>query len=385
MDFRFLFFCTFVCFLFCELPENPCNINNAGIVNETLSALPETVPVNSVYQCTLTVRYPEFIDSFSVFASRSGGSPIRMAGALVGDDTMLSFQVYLQEAATWNLSLYLYRGPFVDTVSGTVSVFSTTPSVSAVASEKVVFVGNDAELSFEASDPDSNLFRYALLTGEGGVPDTQQFLAAERAQAHITRRISASELRSFRDTSVLFFVSVMDEDGQTGAAAVCTLTIRDTSAPSIALLPPLFHDSVYTVTSLPDTLYAEVNDSWAVDSVKFAESIISFAGGDTVAIIINNPDSGTTVDTLKARDPAGNRSSVSISVFYDGPKVYPPSLTPFYQTATEGEKFDTVFLDQKVTITDPDADYGKEALRWSVRIDTVDSGMTVGLTPRAGF
>jgi len=378
MDCRFLFLCIVACFLFCELPENPCNINNAGIVNETLTALPETVPVNSVYQCTLTVRYPEFIDSFSVFASKSAGSPFRMAGASVGDDTTLVFQVHLQEAATWDLSLYLYRGPFVDTVSGTVSVFSTTPSVNAVASETAVFIGNDAEVSFEASDPDSNLFKYTVLVGEGGTPDTQQFLAGERAQAQISRQISASGLRSFRDTSVLFFVSVIDEDGQAGASAVCTLTIRDTAAPSITLLPPLFHDSVHTVASLPETLYAKVNDSWAVDSVKFAESRLSFAGGDTVAIMINSLDSGTTVDTLKAWDPAGNCSSVSISLFYDGPKVYPPSLTPFYQTATEGEAFDTVFLDSKVTITDPDADYGKDSLLWSVKIDTVDSGMAVG-------
>jgi hypothetical protein len=61
---------------------------------------------------------------------------------------------------------------------------------------------------------------------------------------------------------------------------------------------------------------------------------------------------------------------------YSGPKVYPPTLTSFFQTVNEGERFDTVFLDKRVTITDTAAKYGKSALRWSVRVDSLGNGMS---------
>ncbi|MBN1575100.1 MAG: hypothetical protein JW913_01005 [Chitinispirillaceae bacterium] len=364
-----------LCGFFCELPQNPRTIDNAGVTRQTLTAIPVTVPVNSVYPCTVLVRYPEFIDSFTVVKSVNSGNPERIAGAAVDDDTTLLFSLHLPEPASYVITLLIYKGDRVDSLSTAVDVFSTTPLVAAAQTRVVTMVDSQTAVRFTAADPDSNLLAYILISGNA-VPDTQQFHAGERAAATIRQELPVSLLTALHDTLVRFSAVVMDEDSQTSAAALCTLIVRDTVHPAITPLPP-FNDSVRTVVKLPDTLRAVAVDNWAIDSVKFGGGRVSFSNGDTVRVVINKLDSGKTVDTLDAWDPAGNRTAIGIAMHYSGPKVYPPKIIPFYQTVNEGGRFDTVYLDQKVTITDSAATYGKDALRWTVAVTAKDSGMTV--------
>jgi hypothetical protein len=364
-----------LCSIVCELPQNPRNIDNAGIVKETLTAIPDIVPVNSVYSCTLVVKYPEFVDSFSVLQSVDSGAPEKIAGAPLDGDTLLLFKVHLSEPALFTLSLLVYKGDQVDSVTETVAVFSTTPVVSATQRKVVTPVDSSAVLRFDAVDPDSNLLEYYLSNG-ATVVDTQQFRASERAASAISKELTPSFLTGLDDTLKVFSVIVMDEDSQQSASALCTLIIRDTVFPAITRLPPL-GDSIYTVKKLPDTLRVTVRDNWDIDSVKLGGRRVIFSGGDTVQLVVNGLDSGITAETLEAWDPAGNRSTERITFRYEGARVYLPEIAYIVQTVDEGGIFDTVHLDAKVTITDPDAAYGKDALQWSMVRESVDTGMTV--------
>ena len=365
-----------LCGLFCELPENPRNIDSAGVTYQTLTAIPDRVPMNSVYPCTVVVQYPEFIDSFAVEKSMNSGTAEKIAGSSVVDDTVLTFSVFLPEQASYTVTLLIYKKDRVDSITHAITVFSTIPLVTAAKTRIVTNIdGGAAVVLFDVSDPDSNLLGYSLMQGSVLI-EQQEFSASKRARATILKEFSASSLIAMRDTLIRFSVIVTDLDSQISATAVCTLIVRDTTVPAIDPLPP-HRDTVRTVVKLPDTIRAVVSDNWIIDSVKFAGNRISFTVGDTVQTIINQLDSGTTIDSLEAWDIAGNRTVIGIALRYSGPKVYPPKIATIFQTVSEGGRFDTIYLDRKVTITDPEATYGKDSLRWKMVVDTIDSGMAV--------
>ena len=209
-------------FISCELPQNPRNADNAGIVKETITAIPDTVPVNSVYPCTLLIRYPEFIDSFAVFKCVNSDETDKIAGGAVGDDTVFVFSVYLPEPASYVITLLIYKEDSIDSLVATAFIFSTTPVVAASQSRIETMVENSAEVQFDVSDPDSNLLDY-ILTSDNSTPDTQQFRASQRAAATIRKELPVSFLSALQVTQVRYSVVVTDEDNQQSAAALCTL------------------------------------------------------------------------------------------------------------------------------------------------------------------
>lgn len=362
--------------LFCTLPVDPDNINNAGIIHETLTSIPDTIPVNSVYLCTAQVQYPHFIDSFSVIRATESGRTEKIAGGVLGGDSLLTFTVLYAETAPTTVMVLLFKSILVDTLTRNVYVVSTTPTVKPLQNKKRVDVEQACILQFSATDPDSNLLGY-LLDVNGSSATYTSFLSSERASALIATTFSAGSLQSLHDSLLVYRVTVLDADSQFSTPACCTLLVSDTISPEITLLLPLGGDSVYIVKKLPQTFGAVVVDNWGVDSVKFAGKRAQFSGGDTVLFVVNKLDSGVTTDTFAAWDRSGKISVKNVQFRYNGEKVYPPQITTIFQTVNEGEQFDTVFLDTKVTITDPDATYPKDSLRWTVVIDSIDSGMVV--------
>lgn len=362
--------------LFCTLPEDPNNSNNAVIVHETLTSIPDTIPVNSVYLCTALVQYPHFVDSFSVIRRTESGKTEKIAGGLLGSDSQVVFTLLYAESVPTTVMVLLFKSVIVDTLTHRVWVVSTTPTVKALQDQKRVDVGQAVTLQFSATDRDSNLLGY-LLGVNGSKATYTSFLSSERASALITTTLSAGSLQGLHDSLLVYQVTVLDADSQLSVPACCTLFVSDTIPPKITLLPPLAADSVYIVKTLPQTFSAVVADNWGVDSVTFARERARFSGGDTVLFVVNKLDSGVTTDTLAAWDRSGKVSVKTIQFQYNGEKVYPPKITTIFQTVNEGEQFDTVRLDTKVTITDPDATYPKDSLRWSVVIDSIDSGMVV--------
>jgi hypothetical protein len=362
-------------FLFCELPQNPRNPESAGIELETLTRLPGESAVNTVFACTVSVLYPEFVDSFALFQSVNDASPVKVSGTPVGDDSIIVLSIEVPFPGTYTFSFLLYKTIGTDSVEASVTVFATTPSVTAPVTSQNVPIGDSASFSFSVADPDSNLLEYAY---SGGVFNDKKypFLASERADATIICSISADQVKSLHDTIMVFSITAADEKGQVSPAVLCTLLVTDTVAPDIGTVEPL-GDSLYSVAVLPDTIRLTVQDMWRVDSVKYGGGRVLFSLGDTVVVPLGSLDSGITRDSLEAWDPAGNRAVKTIKIHYAGAKVYAPKITPFFQTINEREQFDTVFLDQKVTITDTAATYGKDSLHWSVAIDTADNDMVV--------
>ncbi len=363
-------------FFFCELPEDPRNINNAGIERQTLTALPDKVPMNSVYVCTLQIRYPEFIDSFSVVKSKVKGSDEKITGSVIGDDTVFIFSLFLPDPGEYVIKIYIHKKGMKDSVTHSVTVFSTIPVVTAVKTKVFAHIGDDTTaIKFDVSDPDSNLLGYSLMQGNT-VIEQKEFSARERAKAAIVKVFPASSLIGLRDTFIRFSAVAADLDSQKSAAALCTLFVRDSIPPFVRFLPP-YDDTVYKVLKLPDTLRAVAADNWAIDSVKFGKNRALFVATDTVAVVINQLDSGITIDSMEAWDIAGNRAAAKIKLRYSGPKIYPPEIDMVYKRVNEGERFDTVYLDKIVKITNPEPFYGKESLKWSISVNSADSGMVI--------
>ena len=359
----------------CQLPQNLRTPENAGVDHETLSSLPVKAAANAVFACTVSVLYPEFIDSFALYQSTDGAQSVKIDGGVLGDDTVIVLSIVLPHPASYDFSFFLYKTDGVDTVTASLSVFSTTPEVQTESARRTVPVGDSVVYTFVVTDADSNMLEY-MFSGGIFTAETHPFLASERAAATVTLTLSEEQVRSLRDTLMFFAMTAVDESGQTSRAAVCTLLVSDSVPPMVAAVAPL-GDSAYMVDNLPDTLRMTIRDAWRVDSVKYGGTRVLFTADDTVMIPVANIDSGTTIDSLEAWDPAGNRTVKVITLQYAGAKVYPPKITPFFQTVNERQQFDTVFLDTKVTITDTTAAYGKDSLRWSVAVDSADSGMEV--------
>ncbi len=362
-------------FLFCELPQNPRNPESAGVEQETLTRLPEMSAVNTVFACTVSVLYPEFVDSFALFQSVDAATPVKLSGTPIGDDSLIVLSIEVPLPAAYTFTFLLYKTAGVDSVVASIAAFATTPSVVALETRRTVPVGDTVSFTFTVTDPDSNLLEY---TYSGGMFTDKKypFLASERAEATVICPLTADQVKALRDTIMFFSFAATDEKGQVSPAVLCTLIVVDESAPVIGTVDPL-GDSLYSVAVLPDTIRLTVKDAWRVDSVKYGGARVVFSHGDTVVVPLGSLDSGTTLDSLEAWDPAGNRTVKTIQIHYAGAKVYAPKITPFFQTINEREQFDTVFLDQKVTITDTAATYGKDSLHWSVATDTGDNDMVV--------
>lgn len=346
------------------------------VSNETVSEIPDSIPIKSFFQCSVSVRYPDAIDSFAVVRSDVNADYSRKSYTGAVTDSLLVFDVSFPDSGSHTYSILFYCDTYVDSVTKTSFVFSTIPVVSASETNVSSYLDDSLMITFTAEDPDSNLLKY-ILSSDGGLAVDKQFLAGEQTEATVERELPLSYILALQDTVDLISFSVMDEDSQYSSTVLCTLQVVDTIKPEITSDVATLIDSIYTVSALPDTLTMNVTDNWHVDSVKFGGEKMPIDADGTVAIELVQLDSGTTLDSIEAWDRAGNRKSLEVRLYYSGPMIFQPDIAPIFQTVNEGSLFDTVYLDDKVTITDTAATYTKDSLRWSVETDTSDSGMHI--------
>ena len=346
------------------------------ISNETVSAIPDSLPFKLFLPCTVSVHNPDCIDSVIVVRSDSNGEYSRTTVSGTTSEEDIGFDISFPDTGFQVVGVLLFCGAYIDTLVDTLYVFSTIPIAAAAESVQRSFLDDGCSVEFTVSDPDSNLLKYRL-TAAGEGSEEVQFLAGERHEATVSKSLPLSYLVSLTDTINLISLVVMDEDSQSSSVAVCTLMITDTLPPELTSTNTSLFDTVQTIVSLPDTIPLSVNDNWQVDSVKFDGQLLTIGDSGDAAVQLVQLDSGRTGHEIEVWDRADTRTARSVELYYSGPKVYPPVIASIIQTINEGEHFDTVYLDDFVTITNPDPAYTKDSLEWSIAIDNADSGMTV--------
>ncbi|MCX7726770.1 MAG: hypothetical protein N2053_07960 [Chitinispirillaceae bacterium] len=368
--------------LFCELPQNPRNVDNAGIRNmKSLDSIKSRIPINTSLQCTVIIKYPEFLDSVSVFLSFDNKVKIATKFFAENDrnDTLFLFELPFTYDGVGDICIHWYKvNNTQDSICKSIEVFKTVPVAQVSQSKVVEYIDNSIIIKFKASDPDSNLFSYAVFYYKNTplLMEEKEFLASQRVSAEISIPLSKQFLKNLPDTQTFFFFRVKDEMQQESNTANCTLIIKDTLPPLINILES-FIDGSKKVTILPETLKTVVSDNWKVDSVKYNNKILNIIEKDTFDIVITDLDSGENLCIIEAWDRKGNYSKKEFKLNYEGKKVYPPEIKRFSQTINEREVFSTVNLDDYVTITDPEATYGKDSIKWKINIESADSQMSV--------
>jgi hypothetical protein len=229
--------------------------------------------------------------------------------------------------------------------------------------------GQRVSLPFVLTDPDSNLLAY-FINRNGIRADTVDIKVANRAFLEDT--ITADSISNLQRINY-FSIEAFDTDSQYSSSALCTLVVIDTVFPVVSHAQPLT-DSKITAASLPCTAKVIVSDDWGIDSVKVSGVQWNLPEEDTLWIIKTSLDTGLTKDSVQAWDRGGNRTAFFFYYEYHGVIRYPPQLKPIVAAPIfEREKFDTLYLDSYVIITDTSARYSKDSLVWTVSVDSPDS------------
>ncbi|MBN1602782.1 MAG: hypothetical protein JW915_14330 [Chitinispirillaceae bacterium] len=352
----------------CNLPSDPFkNPEYAGIDDENISTLPSRAPMGTFYNCTLTVYISALVDSFTVKKSTSTQTTLVASGDSVGDT--LFFSVEFLQPDDYTIDIVLYKAHYRDTLQKKIAVYSTVP-VSHFSKTKVTMnYGQNTSLDFVLSDPDSNLLAY-YISHNGIRVDTVDVKVANRAFLEGT--VFADSTRNLQRINY-FSIEAFDVDSQYSRSALCTLVVVDTVFPIVLHAQPLI-DSKIIAAVLPCTAKVIISDDWGIDSVKVSGVHWNLPERDTLWIIKAFLDTGLTKDSVLAWDKGGNRTVLLFNYEYHGPVKYPPLLKPIdVAPIFEREKFDTLYLDSFVVITDSSAHYSKDSLDWTISVDSPDS------------
>ncbi len=351
----------------CTPPTDPLkNPEYAKIEKENVRAIPSVVPMGSVFKCTLLVALPQLIDSFTIVKNSHGVSDVIASGDSLGDT--IYFTLELLQPESCQISVTLYKGQSLDTLNKPITVFSTVPLSSFSVSNVSMHIGEKVTIPFVLKDPDSNLIKYTI-SCNGIVTDSDEVKAVNRAglNSAITPDSGGKLLKVN-----YYSVEALDEDMQYSEVALCTLTVADSVVPVITPVTVLT-DSKFPVSSLPCTLGVAITDNWYIDSVKVSGAHVNPPEKDTLWIVKTFLDTGMTPDSIEVWDRGRNRSVLKYKLEYHGVVQYPPKLKPIVVAPIfEREKFDTLYLDSFVVITDTAAHYSKDSLTWSVTVETPD-------------
>lgn len=370
-------------FLFCELPQNPRNIDNAGIRNlKSIDSIKSRIPINTTVPCTVIIKYPEFLDSVSIFLSFE--NKVKIATKILANhersDTLFLFELPFVYDGVGEICIHWYKvNNTQDSICKSVTVYKTIPIAEALQNKVIENIDDSINIKFRAIDPDSNLFSYSVSYYKKNTSilmEEKEFLASQRFVGEISIPLSLKFLKEVADTQTIFSFKVMDEMKQESNIANCTLIIKDTLPPLINLLG-WSEEKSKKVSSLPETVKTVVSDNWKVDSIKYNNKILNIIKKDTFEIVITDLDSGENLCVVEAWDKRGNYSKKEFKIIYEGKKIYPPEIKRFSQTINERELFQSVNLDDYVTITNPQATYSKEAIKWKVTVEYADSQMKV--------
>lgn len=352
----------------CNLPSDPFkNPEYAGIDDENISTLPSRAPMGTFYNCTLTVFISSLVDSFTVKKNTSTQTSLVASGDSVGDT--IFFTVEFLQPDDYTIDIVLYKAHYRDTLQKKIAVYSTVPVSHFSKTTITMNYGQSTSLSFLLSDPDSNLLAY-YLNHNGIRVDTVDVKVVNRAFLEGT--IFTDSIRNLQRINY-FSIEAFDVDSQYSRSALCTLAVVDTVFPIVSHTQPLI-DSKVIAAALPCTAKVVITDDWGIDSVKVSGVHWNLPEKDTLWIIKTFLDTGLTKDSILAWDRGGNRTALLFNYEYHGPVKYPPLLKPIVVAPIfEREKFDTLYLDSFVVITDSSAHYSKDSLVWTISVDSQDS------------
>jgi hypothetical protein len=367
----FLYFVISIALVFlgmCTLPLDPAkNPKYSGIIDENVSNLPSVAPMGTVYNCTLSIRYPSLIDSFTIQKRTNDMTFVIASGDSVGDT--LLFTIDFLQPDDYTLIVILYKTEYTDTLQKRMSVFSTVPASQFSSTRYTMHSGENISFPFTLSDPDSNLLEY-YIHRNGIITDTIDVKVANRAALEGTI-VSDSGVKLQKVN--IYSVEAMDVDSQFSKSAICTVTVADTVFPKVSMVQSLI-DSKLTVATLPCTVGVIISDNWYIDSVKVSGLHWNLPEKDTLWIVKTFLDTGLTKDSIEAWDRGANRTAFRYVMEYHGVVQYPPQLKPVtIAPIFEHEKFDTLYLDSYVVITDTSAKYTKDSLTWTITVDSADS------------
>lgn len=358
----FLFYCS------CSNSDSGVSTSSqdAEIINENFSKIPSMIPIGTIYPCTLTVTNHDLIDNYTVFKT-SGEITTVITSATPSQDNIVFDLSFLQQG-DYSITVILYKASFRDTLQKQIRVISTVPLSIFAQSSYHIHANNLLTIPYTLSDPDSNMVQY-LIRCNGLPADTNNITAAQSIHLEGTLSIVAgADLQRIN----IYSIEVVDASKFT-TVAICTVAVKDSVLPSIIPVRPLTNQTL-SVTVLPCTTMFVVSDNWFVDSVKVSGFHQKFLDIDTIKIIKTFLDTGITVDSIEVWDRGLNRSVSRFSIHYSGLVQYPPKLKPITVTPIfEHQKFDTLYLDSFVFITDPESRYSKDSLVWTIKVDSVDT------------
>jgi hypothetical protein len=345
-------------FLSCTHPLDPySNPDNAIIQpDSSLTTLKDTLKISTAYTCSVNVFLPNLVDSFFV---RIGDSTIQK-GAVNGTSPIIfsfvpvdtgAYQVRFVIAKSNGSKDSLVKNGLV------VPLPSLAPHIVPVSGSIHLFLGDSAVVKFILTDPDSDLVGYTTRlsldqdTSKSHALDFSYSLTSHIKLDTIFRTLKGAFLLPGLSAPLICYAQAIDRKSNYSNVASCSVFVADTTPPTIAKLRPIT-DSIFI---LPDTIIAQVDDNWGVDSVKLNGAKMSLSH-DTAGYIVPALAPGTTsFDTIAAWDKAGNITTIVFPRIYSGPKVYPPEVKNLSRTVFTGHRFDTLFLDTCVKITDPAA------------------------------
>jgi len=326
-----------------------------AIASKRLPADGSMLKLNFSYPCTLEISRPQFVDTLLITLRQAANiDTIMMRDSMAADSPKVSFRVVPGRTGVCTLDVALIG------VEGTRSaesaafmVYDPVPAVTASVSRAEVNLDGAVTLSFDVADPDSNLWMaFAGIDSADAAAHTVTFSPFSHTKSHsFTRTFSGDTLKRGLAGGFIYYCQAIDYDSLVSAMAVCTVIAVDTTRPVVTLLPP-YNDPSVEIDSLPVVISARVTDNWTVDSVKFNASDMVLLN-DTASVSVSLLDSGTSTNTIQAWDRAGNARTLSFTLKYKGPPVYPPRIRPLDKTITEGRRFDTLWLDTCVETDDP--------------------------------
>ena len=368
-------------FLFCSSPQNPYSNPNNAIIQDSVSltTLKDTLKISTVYRCTVNVFLPNLVDSFFVRLSDStiqkgavnSTSPIIFPFTPV--DTG-AYQVRVVIVKTNGSKDSLVKNGLV------VAPLSFAPLIVPVHSSIHLFLGDSAVVKFILTDPDSDLVGYTTRlsldqdTSKSHALDFTYSITSHVRLDTISRTLTGALLLPGLGAPLVCYAQAIDRQSNYSNVATCTLFVADTTHPTIAKLRPTA-DSIF---NLPDTIIAQVNDKWGVDSVKLNGGKMALSH-DTAIYIVPSLALGLSFDTIAAWDTAGNETSLIFQRIYSGPKVYPPAVKGLSRTVFTGSRFDTLFLDTCAVPTDPsvkDTATYQKSLIWQI-VDSAGTSLSI--------
>jgi hypothetical protein len=354
--------------------DNPFkNPDNAQIINTRISSSDSTVYMHSEYSCTVNVFLPEFIDTLAaVICYEDFCDTLSIIDSIDSEASNAVFRFELQAAGLCTLHVEIVRTNGTrDTEIIVLAVEDLSPVAAAELPSCEAYLGTDKTVRFFITDPDSNLWLVSagVDTADASLNDTV-FSPFDRVKSHtMVRTFGQNQMLTALDLGgkLICYCLAVDFDSLISSVAECTISVADTTAPNLMLLPPYENDDM-VIASLPIVITVIVTDNWGVDSVKFGANDMVLIG-DTAGVEVSSLDSGKNEYEITAWDRAGNVRSIVFNLTYSGLPAYPPKIKELDMTITEGQTFPSVLLDTCIIITDPSVmspDAYAQSLIWEV-------------------